>query len=393
MESKPKKARKKPTVSKQACISKDVIAARWQALAKDLGEVKQCLHEQRDLSELESPVRLQKYYAHRQRAGRQESLQGPTNDIESTEFLEAGLLAARSVGKIDTGTEVGTGFLIGENLLLTNHHVIESVECAENSTLIMDYEENFVGIPKASQSYTLIPSQFFMTNAGLDFTIVAVEPTALEGKALNDYGFHPLLGQQGKIKLGDAVNIIHHPEGQPKKITLRNNQLIFLKNSESGRDASSNVKNSSAKNTNSSFDNFCLYLADTLKGSSGAPVFNDRWELVAIHHAGVPMNFTDKQIEVVGDEQREAAELKANEGIRVSRIVAAIEQHVFAASEQVMEPTRATLLARWQLPRQSATESERVVVASEQQTTVLHANEVEIRIIVSSVNKPRSPVK
>ncbi|MGL4649089.1 MAG: trypsin-like peptidase domain-containing protein, partial [Caldilineaceae bacterium] len=28
------------------------------------------------------------------------------------------------------------------------------------------------------------------------------------------------------------------------------------------------------------------YLTDTLPGSSGSPCFNDRWEVVALHHSG-----------------------------------------------------------------------------------------------------------
>lgn len=36
-------------------------------------------------------------------------------------------------------------------------------------------------------------------------------------------------------------------------------------------------------------DNAYLYSAtDTLKGSSGAPVFNDQWYVVALHRRGVP---------------------------------------------------------------------------------------------------------
>ena len=28
------------------------------------------------------------------------------------------------------------------------------------------------------------------------------------------------------------------------------------------------------------------YLTDTLKGSSGSPVFNSNWDIVALHHSG-----------------------------------------------------------------------------------------------------------
>ncbi len=30
------------------------------------------------------------------------------------------------------------------------------------------------------------------------------------------------------------------------------------------------------------------YVADTMEGSSGSPVFNRKWEVVALHHSGTP---------------------------------------------------------------------------------------------------------
>ena len=41
------------------------------------------------------------------------------------------------------------------------------------------------------------------------------------------------------------------------------------------------------------FDRVAHYEADTEPGSSGAPVFSDLWEVVALHHSGVPK--TDPQ--------------------------------------------------------------------------------------------------
>lgn len=35
-------------------------------------------------------------------------------------------------------------------------------------------------------------------------------------------------------------------------------------------------------------NNFLYYATDTLKGSSGSPVFSDQWFVVALHRRGVP---------------------------------------------------------------------------------------------------------
>jgi V8-like Glu-specific endopeptidase len=50
--------------------------------------------------------------------------------------------------------------------------------------------------------------------------------------------------------------------GQPKQLAIVDNQVAY------------------------SDERIAQYLTDTLPGSSGAPVFNDAWELVAIHHSG-----------------------------------------------------------------------------------------------------------
>jgi V8-like Glu-specific endopeptidase len=62
---------------------------------------------------------------------------------------------------------------------------------------------------------------------------------------------------------GEFVNIIQHPSGhQPKALALCDNQLVDVLDS-------------------------CLhYQTDTAPGSSGAPVYNDQWEVIALHHSG-----------------------------------------------------------------------------------------------------------
>ena len=45
---------------------------------------------------------------------------------------------------------------------------------------------------------------------------------------------------------------------------------------------------------------FLHYRADTEPGSSGSPVFNDQWELVGLHHSGVPRRDGQSRILAVG---------------------------------------------------------------------------------------------
>jgi V8-like Glu-specific endopeptidase len=52
------------------------------------------------------------------------------------------------------------------------------------------------------------------------------------------------------------------------------------------------------------------YLTDTMPGSSGAPVFNDNWQIVALHHSGgwIP-------------EPNSRSTHFRNEGIRIAAII------------------------------------------------------------------------
>jgi endonuclease G len=384
---------------------KDQISKRWLRFGSELHDVNNLLHQNADIGHLESRERQTEFFLrqkllnqiihvnafwakideHKRKlaykkdgasaddvfAAVQESIQGATNDIMSTEFFEGGTNAAMSVGKVDAGIECGTGFLIGKNLMLTNHHVIEDASVALGSTFIMDFEDNFIGVAKMSQEFDLDPGVFFMTDKHLDFTIVAVNPISYSGKSINDYGFHPLIDRQGKIKLGDSVNIIHHPEGSFKRVSFRNNQLILIKNKESNDEQGS---------ASESFDNFCLYLTDTLQGSSGAPVFNDRWEVVAVHHAGAPIRFKEDGFEVLEEKEVELADLKANEGIRTSRIVRAIEAYPFDETQSHMKERRDSLLRRWKQAGDAQTESSPLIKTTGNHMHVIKLNGLDITI-------------
>lgn len=142
-------------------------------------------------------------------------------DFLSVEFLERGLAAARCVGRIVQRRgaalrPLGTGFLVGPGLLITNEHVLTSAETAGDCLLEMDYELNAFGPAKTIRRFALDPQKFFLVDAANDFALVAVVPRALGGPGeIQSYGWLPLDGQQGKISLvpEDMINIIQHRWG------------------------------------------------------------------------------------------------------------------------------------------------------------------------------------
>ncbi|MFL6207923.1 MAG: DNA/RNA non-specific endonuclease [Pyrinomonadaceae bacterium] len=237
------------------------------------------------------------------------------SDLMNINYLERGMIAARAVGRIsvrDSTGELlgyGTGALISSRLLLTNHHVLSSGAQAENSQVEFNYQFDSRGKPLQSEIFALQPEAFFFTDSDLDFSLVAVAETALsDNRALADFGWLTLNREVGKVLVGEYLTIIQHPSGAFKQIAVRENQLIKL------------------------LEFFLWYMTDTAAGSSGAPVFNDSWQVVALHHSGVPARDADGNILTsdgqIWDDQMDETKIKwiANEGVRVSCIVEAIER-------------------------------------------------------------------
>lgn len=188
-------------------------------------------------------------------------------------FLEHGVTRAQSVCRIVTDMSYGSGSLIASrNFVMTNNHVIPDFATAEVSIAEFDYDEDDI-----LYTVKLDPDAFFITNKDLDFTIVACDPSPLP---LNIKAI-PLLTDPQTVTRNERVNIIQHPKGRRKELSLHDNKVTYI------------------------YDKGIRYTADTEPGSSGSPVFNNEWDLVALHHAG----WSDMDGEAT------------NEGIRISAIV------------------------------------------------------------------------
>lgn len=187
-------------------------------------------------------------------------------------FLEEGAARAEAVCRIRTGTSLGTGFLIGRGILMTNNHVIGDRNEAAGSVAEFGFEAGETARVAAIQ-----PSRLFITDEALDFTIVACDDSPVGN-------VEPirLLRSPATVTRNERVNIIQHPSGRPKEVTLHENVVTRI------------------------LQQVIRYETDTEPGSSGSPVFNNDWELVGLHHAGVPRSGGRAE----------------NEGIRIAAIVA-----------------------------------------------------------------------
>lgn len=199
-------------------------------------------------------------------------------DFISSSFLDTGQEIKKSIAKIDSPIAgYGTGFLISDSLLITNNHVFDSIESTENSVIEFNYEIDRKGNPLNVSSYTVDKSLFY-TNPELDYTILK-----LNGHPGKTWSYISLSDISSPEK-GNKTNIIHHPAGTYKTLSLLDGKV---------------------ENINP--DGFVKYTSDTIRGSSGAPVFNLNWELIALHHFS-------------GDQDITGAFLN-NEGIMIDKII------------------------------------------------------------------------
>ena len=212
-----------------------------------------------------------------------------TADFLPGRWIRRARAAAEAVARIKRADgDFGTGFLVTPWLLMTNHHVLETTAVAADATVTFRYEENDEEELRDTVRLSLQPDRCFLTSpvAELDLTLVAVAPTEDGQPPGATFGYIPAQGRTGKALVGQPVNIVQHPDGRPRLIAIRHNVLLSVDDALS-----------------------LTYSTDTQPGSSGAPVLNDRWELVALHHSS-----------------KTTQGIVGNVGIRVSAIVSHIRR-------------------------------------------------------------------
>lgn len=206
------------------------------------------------------------------------------NDMVTYSFLQEGWKAGEAVARLsvprfENGTQVmadqgkpwlmlGTGFLISKNMVLTNHHVINARVGKEGDAAPADFEKQGLettiefGYDGDHAVVTVATvSKVEIADTSLDYCILRIQPA----QPFTPLRFH---GERVQVKASTylPVNIIQHPQGQSKRVAIRNNLVT-------GADGMQ-----------------LRYFTDTDNGSSGSPVFNDQWNVVALHRGSKHTN-------------------------------------------------------------------------------------------------------
>lgn len=180
------------------------------------------------------------------------------------------------------GGFTGTGFRIGSDLVLTNHHVLFPEKIKAVTVQVdfgFDVDANGASLPVISlpgDTNTILGDQ------ADDWAVVRVANMQPDIPVIN-------LANAVVPADGERAFIVQHPDGQQKRLGFVRNMITAV--------------------TNQSVQ----YLTDTQPGSSGAPVFNADGKLIALHHRG-------------GTPTQKAgmAPLTKNQGVRISRVVAGL---------------------------------------------------------------------
>lgn len=221
-----------------------------------------------------------------------EKITGKQSTLLPIAFLDKGLQRAKAVARMDLGKRgKGSGFLIGDDLLLTNHHVLEDKEQAREAKAQFNYQRTLNGLDASYDEYDLDPDALFATSADDDWTVVKVKPKQgeLPGKK-----WAVLEIREQNPEVDDFTIIIQHPSGGPKQIALYHNVIAFI-------DSARRV---------------VQYLTDTEPGSSGSPVFDTQWNLIALHHSG-------GWLREPGNDPKQ--KFYRNEGIHINAVIAGLK--------------------------------------------------------------------
>jgi V8-like Glu-specific endopeptidase len=229
------------------------------------------------------------------------------------QLLNGALYCAAAVCRIEhpPGEPLGTGVLVGADLLLTNQHVLSSPEMLEDALARFDYSVDEAGVAQAGRVFRFKKDFYFASpSEELDYALVKLQAAPLATLAPPPEEAEATmmkLVRAGKhrgylalaprfIKDKDRVNVIQHPNGQPMKVVMTQNYVA-----------------------GDMTDTRVHYVADTMEGSSGSPVFNRNWEIVALHHSGRP--FPPDGAAAVG-KRLWKGKFRVNEGVPMRAILA-----------------------------------------------------------------------
>jgi len=179
-------------------------------------------------------------------------------------FLKRAVESTSSVCKIEIPqlNRTCTGFLIAPTLVLTNYHVLGLNDAeVENNAAHVVLRFGYI-TEDSRQTFNLDTKQPILSQSpvenGLDYVLLQVDNNITINNDIKPAPYDFSQPTQGK-----GVHILQHPQGDTMKLAINDNGITGIYQSEG----------------------LIQYVTRTQGGSSGAPCFNEDWNVVALHHA------------------------------------------------------------------------------------------------------------
>lgn len=207
------------------------------------------------------------------------------DDLVTVQWFAGGERAAAAVGYVQVPRfkagkpfvherpAGGTAFLVAPDLVMTAFHVVEARDRKKEppadpadlarqvtaTTVMFDYLRRDANDRPAGTPVGVV--ELVAADVSLDVAVLRLPAARSEA---------PLTFRAPALPpvtdgLGFVANVIQHPNHEPKKVGLRNNAVYEVD------------------------DRQLYYFTDTKGGSSGAPVFDDDWRVIAIHTGWDPI--------------------------------------------------------------------------------------------------------
>jgi endonuclease G, mitochondrial len=204
-----------------------------------------------------------------------------------------------------------TGFLVSPALVLTANHVLPNADVCERACIEFNYEDGADGRLRTPISVHFEPSDFFITDPKMDFSLVALK----DRDAGRKFGWTRLSEDEVTALVGESLSIVQHSGGTPKQVALRELCIIDIS------------------------DPYFYCEARTVVGSPGAPLFNDQWEVVGMHRLALPSVAQKRRGSVrlsPPKENETKLEYARMEVLRVSRILKAIRAMTLSKNQEIL---------------------------------------------------------
>jgi Trypsin-like peptidase domain len=227
------------------------------------------------------------------------------------------------------GKAKGTGFLVGDELLLTNWHVVKDAGGDAGGDGVARLDHLVTGNKGTTESgravafaddwlvasspHDTVPHELGTDGPAQgywDFALVRLaEPVAAQAigpdpaaGGVEPRGHYVLDGGAYRYESDEPVLIVGHPDGRPMQLSYASPSQVRV----------------------TTHQNRIRYQTNTEGGSSGSPVFNREWRVIGLHHASGPTK-------VPGELDQQAPGF--NQGIPVAGLVGELRRQLAGRPE------------------------------------------------------------